>query len=172
MEPASHHSSATERDKAQWQLLTVANTDLQQANFYANHLLKKSWHGDLGRRRWSTYLQITAYTTALVVAYSRPFTQARGWPKFPTKLLNHNSHEKILHSKILRLRNEVYAHSDIGIQNVRKFSFMGEPLAIMQQPHMMLPPDEIAMIVTMTKDVMKQISQRRKELAKNFPDEA
>lgn len=57
------------------------------------------------------------YETTMVVAYARPFTQARGRSApFSWKLVQPGlaltGAEKALHEKLYRLRNELHAHSD------------------------------------------------------------
>jgi hypothetical protein len=109
----------------------VAEEDLRQARFFAAHILKKGWHHEEWEKRWTVYMQQAAYTTALATAYSRPFTESRGWPKFPARLLAAFSpKQRDLHKRILKLRNLIYAHSDVGIRAIRPISFDGYPTAI------------------------------------------
>jgi hypothetical protein len=55
------------------------------------------------------------YETTAIIAYVRPFSESRGKiPKLTLNLIGAAlDHEKILlHNKLLRLRNKVFAHSD------------------------------------------------------------
>ena len=56
------------QDHSLYEVLYVAQEDLAQATYFASHLLKKGWHFEPWERRWTTYMQQSAYTTALVVA--------------------------------------------------------------------------------------------------------
>ena len=75
-------------ERGLYALLHVAEEYLLQAGFFAAHTLKKGWHFEPWEKRWSVYMQQAAFTTALATAYSRPFTESRGWPKFPMRLLS------------------------------------------------------------------------------------
>jgi len=96
-------------------LLFVAQQDLLQARSFAAHLIEHGWHYEPWEKHSSIYVQQAAFATALVLAYCRPFTVARGWPKFPTGLLAHTLDEKALHERLDALRNAVYAHSDVDV---------------------------------------------------------
>ncbi len=147
---------AKEQDHSLYELLYVAQEDLDQASFYARHLLKKGWHFVLweSRRRWTTYMQQSAYTTALVVAYSRPFVESRGWPKFPRRLIQYSPNQKKLHESVLNLRHEVYAHSNVGSRRIRPMKINGHPSAIEFLPAMRLTKEE-------TEDLLEMISITR-----------
>ena len=157
-----------------YELLYVAKEDLGQASFYARYLLKKGWHFVPWetRRRWATYMQQSAYTTALVVAYSRPFVESRGWPKFPKRLMRHSQNQKILHKKILDLRHQVYAHSDIGSRQIRPFKINGYPSAIEFLPAMRLTKEQIEELLNMISITNSTIHERLGQLIGTVANEA
>ncbi len=64
------------------------------------------------------------YETTMVVAYARPFTQARGHAgPFSWKLIKPGfkleSSEAKLHEKLLQHRNKLHAHSDSDATDIR-----------------------------------------------------
>ena len=155
------------------QRLVVARHDLEQAAFYVDHLLKKEWHSEtFQKRRWQTYMQQTAFCTALMVAYCRPYTQSHGWPKFPKELSPYSEQEWRLHKKLLSLRNEVYAHSDIGKRKVRNLSLFGKPLSVIQHEKMVVSKQELELLQGMLKSTQQAISRRCTELAAKLSNAA
>ncbi|HJU70864.1 MAG TPA: hypothetical protein VJ603_03385 [Paucimonas sp.] len=157
---------AKKQDHSLYELLYVAEEDLAQASFYAGHLLKNSWHFVPWetRRRWKTYMQQSAYTTALVVAYSRAFVKSRGWPEFPKRLIKYSQEQNLLHKKILNLRNEVYAHSDIKLRQIKPVKINDYPSAIEYLPEMRLKKEEIEELINMISITKSTIRNRLKQL--------
>jgi hypothetical protein len=92
--------------------LNVSSLDLEFAQYCVGVILKKRWHLQPWDKRGTIYLQQSAFTSALVVACSRPFKGSRGWPKLPPGLVEFDSQENMLHSRIIDLRDSVFAHSD------------------------------------------------------------
>ena len=148
------------RDKQQYGLLIVAEQDLQQAGSFAAQLLKKGWHHEPWERRGATYMQQSAFTTALVVAYCRPFTEVRGWPKFPTRLLAYSPDEKAQHGRLLRLRNAVYAHSDSVTRILKPLKFDGMATAIEAYPAMKVSKEDCVLLLLMIDKTTAAIRQR------------
>src|SRR4051812_25471137 len=99
-------------DKGLYDRLYVSRVDLSSASYCLAIIIKKGWHFAPGERRGSIYEQQTAFTTALVVAYSRPFSNSHGWPKFPPALMRFDQGELDLHKSIIKRRNSIFAHSD------------------------------------------------------------
>lgn len=164
---------AKAHDRQLYGLLHVAEEDLRQASFFAAHILKKGWHFESWEKRWTVYMQQAAFTTALATAYSRPFTESRGWPKFPTRLLAaFNAEQWKLHKRILKLRSLIYAHSDVGSRVIRPVSFEGYPTAIEAQPPMRFTRDEITELQSMIKIAQNSIGARKRELIAAVADEA
>jgi hypothetical protein len=148
-------------------LLHVAEEDLHQASFFADHLLKKGWHFEPWEKRWTLYMQQAAFTTALATAYSRPFTESRGWPKFPTRLLaGLSAEQRQLHKRVLELRNRVYAHSDLASRSIRPFVFEGHPAVIEMLPPMRFTSEELRRIQTIIKLAQRAIAARKSDLAR------
>ena len=98
--------------KRQYDKFRISCMDIAHALQCARFLLKKGWHSHEWERSGSIYLQQSAFTTTLVLSYARPFTPARNLSGLPSKLIKWTDEEKMLHDRIITLRNEVYAHSD------------------------------------------------------------
>lgn len=149
-----------------YQLLYVAQLDLSQAAFFADYLLTQGWHFEPWEVNWKKYLHQGAYVTSMVVAYSRPFTESRGWPKFPKKILRVLSpKEKDLHNRLLTLRNEVYAHSDIESRKIRPITIGGKPSAFEVLPPMRFNSTELAEIRVMIRTISLAIKEKVDELS-------
>jgi hypothetical protein len=119
-------------DKKAYERLRIASSDLRLAQYCLSTILKKGWHYQPWQRRWTVYRQQTTYTTALVVAYVRPFTRSKGWPKLPVEVSEvFDAEETRLHEQLKDLRATLYAHSDSKNYSVspwRSATFVGELL--------------------------------------------
>ncbi len=159
-------SSALKNNAHQtYQILHVAQLDLSQAAFFADHLITQGWHFETWETNWRTYLHQSAYVTAMVVAYSRPFTESRGWPKFPTRLLQLDPDKKKLHKRLLDLRNQVYAHTDVAARKIRPIVFKGKPTAIEVLPPMRFTNEEISAIRQLIVTISHAIQAKLQELS-------
>ena len=92
--------------------LKVSSLDLDFAQYCLGVILKRRWHHQPWDKRGTIYLQQSAFTSALVVAYARPFTKSDGWPHFPPGLKRFDGAEDKLHDHMIELRHTVFAHSD------------------------------------------------------------
>jgi hypothetical protein len=152
----------------------VFQDDLCQASCFARHLLKKGWHFDPWDKkiRWATYMQQVAFTTALVVAYCRPFAQSRGAATLSMKLTQYNADEKELHEKLGKLRNSVYAHSQVELQKVHPISINNRATAIVTVPRLKLTAEETAMVLVMIRRTSGAIGAKLQSLIERVQDKA
>ena len=144
--------------------LYISKEDLGMADQFAAFILKKGWHHDPWQRRGTIYLHQSAFTSSLVVFYSRPFTRSNGLPDFPKRLLKYNETEDDLHNKMIQLRHQVYAHSDDVSYKVQPFSIKGYPTAVLGAPFFKLSSSEVEMLRTMIGKVLKEIDDELREL--------
>jgi len=158
-------------DRSLYKRLYVAQEDLRQAASFAAYILKNGWHFHPWERRWTTYMKQSAYTTALVISYARPFTESRGWPRIPKRLVPYDQEQKALHERILTLRNEVYAHTDVEKRDVRPSKILGRPSAIEMLPSMRLSKEETEKILQMIRLTNDAISIRLAQLIDAVQDE-
>jgi hypothetical protein len=96
MEMAKRRGLETLQEK-----LLLAVEDMEQANAAATALRADRSDDEAWRR---------ALETAMAVAYMRPFTSG-AW-KLPARYEPKAGNEGVLHTRLRKLRNEVYAHSD------------------------------------------------------------
>lgn len=157
-------SNRIRNDSSLYKVLYVAQEDFRQASCFAETILKNGWHFKPWERRWTTYMKQSAYTTALVVSYTRPFINSRGWPRIPRRIIKYNQEQKVLHKKIRDLRNEVYAHTDVEKRNVRPININGQPSAIEMLPQMRFTKEETEMIIKMVRFANEEISNHLSQL--------
>jgi hypothetical protein len=163
-------TSLSERAKQEYELykrLYVYKHDFYQVEFFAMHLLKKNWHFDEwdSRIRQPTYMQQAAFTTALVTAYGRPFSGSNGFPTISMKLLRYTAEQKALHFRLLDLRNNVYAHSNVERQDVRPRIIQTIPAAIIKLPAHKLSKSDAELTVGMVQVAIRAIEAKLQELA-------
>jgi hypothetical protein len=159
-------TSITQAERKLYQRLTVWNEDFRHANYFASFLLKKGWHFDPWDKkiRWSTYMQQAAFTSALVAAYCRPFVETRNGAVLSMKLAPYNDSERELHDKLKTLRNSVYAHSDVELQNVRPISIGSRATAIVTLPVLKLTRAETQKVHSMIERTSNSIDAKLQSL--------
>jgi hypothetical protein len=96
----------------------VSRLDFEFALYCLSVLQKKGWYHLPFQRRGTIYQQQSAFTSALVTAYARPFTKSNGWPDFPIELRQFDTRQTELHKHIMELRHTIFAHSDSKHYNV------------------------------------------------------
>lgn len=149
--------------------LYISGEDLAMARQFATFLIKKQWHQTPWERRGSIYMQQTAFTSALVIFYARPFTRSAGLPSFPKRLLRFDESEEALHKTLLTLRHKVYAHSDDESYEVRPISFgRGFQTAIFRPPHFKLSGDETKRAIVIIDKLLVGITSELSELGKEL----
>lgn len=159
-------SEAKSNELKTYQLLHIALLDLSQAAFFTDHLLTENWCAEPWEVSWQQYLHQAAYVTAMVVAYSRPFTDSRGWPKFPGRLLRSlNETQRNMHARLMSLRNEVYAHSDIAARKIRPITIDGTPTATEALPPMRFDASELRQVRETIRAISLAIVEKQRELA-------
>lgn len=109
-------------DQKMYEKLDAAARDLYDSIAYGAFIIKKGWKAKPWGRG-STYLQQSAFMTSMVVSYARAFATSYGWPKLPAVYLNSfDVAEMELHERVLKLRNQLYAHTDSVNYPVRPYA--------------------------------------------------
>jgi hypothetical protein len=160
-----------EGDKKLYSKLYVSSEDIGFAKFCASVILRKGWHHDSpGRRmRWRTYQQQAAFTTALVTAYGRPFTQSKGWPKFPEDLLKaYSSADKALHAQLIKLRHTVYAHSDSASHSIQPWRSEDFSTDIITWVPLRLTLEDTTLFQEMTGRLRVSIDDKMKDILSKY----
>lgn len=150
--------------QALYSKLFVSRQDLGYASSCAAHLLKNGLHHKPWERRGGVYFRQSAFTTALIVSYARPFTKSRGWPNFPARLLTFSKDERGLHERLLDLRNQVYAHSDSNQYSIRPWRSGNFETDIVGAPFRFLEKAEVTALVPMIDNLCSGIDARLKAM--------
>jgi hypothetical protein len=147
------------RDKAQYAKLHASVGDISIAKSCAQFILNKRWHTHSFMRRGNVPIQQIAFTTTMAVSYARPFSPGRGNLNFPKRLLQYSSKELLFHDRLLKLRNEEYAHTDASTISVRplKHQFI---TSIQSLRDLCFSVKELEMFVEMTDSLIARIQTR------------
>jgi hypothetical protein len=111
----------TKEASKKYRRLWASKNDLEMAQACAAYLLKKGWFEPVWTRRRSIYFQQQAFTTSLVVAYARAFLDPKGWEQYLLEQLPYDEigEERLaLHADLMKLRNQLFAHSDLRLVDV------------------------------------------------------
>lgn len=154
-------------DHALYEKLHASSQDLGSASSYGAFILEKQWEAKPWSRG-STYLQQSAFVTAMVVSYARPFTRSEGWPRLPNAFLEElNETEVLLHQRVLTLRHQVYAHSDSISYEVIPWK-SDHHSDISRTPIFEFKHDEICILQNMCRKIRERISCRMSEIKEKY----
>ncbi|TIW75847.1 MAG: hypothetical protein E5V52_01435 [Mesorhizobium sp.] len=128
--------------------LHAARHDLAAAHSYGLFILKKGWNGH---------------------PYGRAFGGSRGWPQFPKELLDtYDTAEAALHMNVIRLRHQVYAHSDSQSYYVRPWR-SDYHSDIEQVPILEFDAASTQTLVTMSQKMMAAIGTAMHQIKARYP---
>jgi hypothetical protein len=146
----------------------LACQDFRLAKDFAQHLIKKKWHKSEWTVRPTTRIHQTAYTTAFVVTYCRPFTRGEGWKILNIDTVGLTAEERSLHKDLLDLRHKVHAHTDHEKHDRELWTSKesGKPFYIISRPPMHLDRDQLERSVLL---IDKLIEFFHPPLLVNFP---
>jgi hypothetical protein len=156
--------------------VVISQTDLIYARAFADIIIGDNLHGYQDRRQ--TFLH-RGLNTALVVTYSRPFTKndkdkSGGVRMLPEKYYWHHytERERMLHSHVITLRNEVHAHSDSGTvgPSISIDEVGGAPVAIPSgwNPYIPLSRSETEELASMIDKALGVLSEEHVRLQALF----
>lgn len=159
-----------------YERLHFASDSLALARHHAAFLIKKQWYFSAWekRRRQATIAHQSAMATALVIAYTRPFTGSKGgWPRFPPSLLTYDVKELKLHQHMINMRNDVFAHTSGKRHSAQPLSMKGWGRVIdIRAAELVVPLDQLQLLLRMIEKVLKSIAIKRNELEKAIDFEA
>ena len=85
-----------------------------------------------------------AFNTSLVVAYSRPFHKSNDeirdgkkvkvWLRDAVDSILDTATDKALHDKVIKLRDETFAHSDSAAREIERFNYEGNTVLFYKAP--------------------------------------
>lgn len=140
--------------------LYVSGIDLDFAKYCLNVILKKRWHYQPWEKRGTIYLRQSVFMSALVIAYARPFTKSRDWPRFPSHLMDFDSDETVLHEHMIKLRNTLYAHSDSSNYSVKPWRSGEFSTVIVGAPALCMSAEEAQLLKQMIDKLQLAIRRR------------
>lgn len=159
--------------------LVLSYWDFDQAKQFAQHLLMRDWQDDSDEVDKVIH---RALNTALLIAYSRPFTHNdRGKSgkvcSLPDKIIRvFESDETALHKKIVGrsgLRNSVYAHTDSEPHElkIRIGDLGGMPFAFptKHDPFEPLPKAKVEMLSKMIEKLLSRILEEKMKIQSALP---
>jgi hypothetical protein len=158
-------------DKAQkrdYTRLYVSRADFGYASSCARFLLKKGWHSRPWERRGSIYFQQSAFTTAAVTAYGRPFSYKREWGRDLLNLLDYDEKQLALHKTLVEMRNEIYAHSDVRRYDISPWRAEDFETDIVKGPFLLLPRSDCEQLVTIGTKAIAKLSKQMKKMTDSF----
>lgn len=138
--------------------LLASHDDITFARYCAGVLLKKGWHNQPWERRGTVYEQQSAYTTALVTSYGRPFTRSKGWPPLPSDFITYDDTEIALHAQIMNLRHTVYAHSDSASFSIRPWRMGTFKTTIVGRPVLRITASDTTLFLAMSNRLLSSIN--------------
>jgi hypothetical protein len=160
-----------DRKQKLYERLYYSAKDFVKARECACHLLKKGWHAAPYERRGSIYMQQSAFVTALVISYARPFTKSYGWPSFPSDLAQLDQDNLRLHKQLIDLRNKVYAHSDSQYHKVEPFRIGSQSIAhILGEPFYRLTRAECEQIISMIDTILNRLRPQLAQMSLEIAD--
>ncbi len=141
--------------------LHVSSLDLDFAQYCAGVILRKGWHYQPWEKRGTIYLQQSAFMSALVTAYARPFKKSSsGLPNLPPELKEFSSEEDAFHERMIQLRDKVYAHSDSKSYSVRPWRTGTFSTDIVGAPELCINAKEAALLKQMVNKLQLAIRRR------------
>jgi hypothetical protein len=148
-------------------------SDFKQAKEFAGHILKRKWQNDINETPVQS-LEHRAFNTSLIVSYARPFHNNKNFKGEPESCLRKqvaevlNENEIELHDRILRLRDNVYAHSNASAHRLPNFNY-DLNIMIMQVVEN-LSESEVRSLKSMTKKWIEYLGLERSKLKKRLAE--
>lgn len=118
------------KDLRPYKQIHLKRCELALSSFYlaltfTQKIMKNRLHRPPYKLRGEKYNEQAAYSIALVMAYTRPFSQSNfevsALPKKYTR--NYSQVETQVHQKFLQLRNDIYAHTSGHLFEVKPVCF-------------------------------------------------
>jgi len=152
--------------------LYLARIDLEEARATVVDLLSRKIA--LPRRKLPSPL-LLAMTTALVVAYARPFVHSRGHSVVADKsvpgalLRGLTSKERELHEYLVNLRNKEVAHSDADALEMSLKLYADGDGAIFRNTRSPFPRSALTVILRVIEKLDKALDQKCQDLRQELP---
>ena len=156
----------------QYRRLWLTEIDLEEAKGTANEIITRNLRR--ARTHRPTAL-LQSLTTALVVAYTRPFVMSRGNPAFadrtvPGTLLRvFTSNERAFHEHLVMMRNREVAHSDADLTEVSLELLVDGHGGISRVTRDPLLRPQLRLLLAMIEKLEGELQKRFQELRTKLP---
>lgn len=163
-----------ETEKREFRRWILSSIDLDQAIEWANIILENQLYEEGGEEAQTISRGLQ---TSMVVAYSRPFSGNYD-REHTTGRLNdeflevYDDDEKALHNRIIRLRHQVFAHSDSEVRglevNVTLFVDVTLAIPVSHNPHVSMTREELERFRKMARKLQSRISKEMVKIQEKF----
>lgn len=129
----------------QYRRLWTSRNDLEKANSYAEHIIKKRLHSGHIRSK-GAYLQSDAFTTSLIISYARAFIDPSDWEDKLLSLSRPTDEQLKLHKTLISMRNELFAHSDLRHYGITPGRYGSRRTETVDTTHFELTANEVRLL--------------------------
>lgn len=147
--------------------LNIFLFDFNQARRFSGYILRKKLHA-VKNPHAKAKLVHAAFNTSLIVSYSRPFHKSNDTAGLRVSLRDSvnrilDAPEQSLHSKIIKMRDQTFAHSDAESHEIKGFNYDGSTVQIYKFAFEPLTRDETRLLSTMIKKWIEYVEKLRSE---------
>lgn len=147
--------------------------DFQDAQKFARYIIRRKFHAVRNDRAVAKLVHL-AFNTSLVVAYSRPFHKSndeirdgkkiRVWLRDAVDSILDTAADKAVHDKVIKLRDETFAHSDSAAREIEGFNYEGNTVLFYKGPLEVITREETLRLGKMIEKWIAHLEQQRSEL--------
>jgi hypothetical protein len=146
--------------------LWASRNDLEKAKSYADHILKKRLHSGHIRSK-GAYFQAGAFNTVLILAYVRAFIDPKDWENKLLALSLPTTEQLALHQTVKKMRNELFAHSDIRHYDITPGRWGNRRTETVDATHFELTVDQVSLLSNYIQRLCAEINREMHAIADN-----
>jgi|GEM_PF-1805232 len=164
----------TTQPKPQFRLsrLNLFLMDFREAQKFAHYIIRRKLHTVKNDRAVAKLVHL-AFNTSLVVAYSRPFHKSNDqiidgkkvkvWLRDAVDSILDTAADTALHDKVIKLRDETFAHSDSGAREIEGFNYERNTILFYKAPVEVITREETRQLGKMIEKWIAYLEQQRSE---------
>lgn len=147
--------------------------DFRDAQKFAHYIIRRKLHTVKNDRAVAKLVHL-AFNTSLVVAYSRPFHKSndqirdgkkvRVWLRDAVDSILDTAADKALHDKLIKLRDETFAHSDSAAREIEGFNYERNTILFYKAPVEVITREETRQLDKMIEQWIAHLEQQRSEM--------
>lgn len=145
--------------------LYITLRDLEYSKRFGEYLLRKELHYEEWEKRGDMLTIQSGLTSSMIIFYARPFTKSIGLPNLPKSLIKFDNTEIKFHKKIIKMRHQIYAHSDSRNFKVEPAS-LGHygTTSVFGGPFFRLSKNEVVSLSKMIEKLYEEVNKMQKSL--------